>query len=737
MGADETMDIYKYYKDGKIGLITDENVGGGKTNSVIRFTKQNINRDHFTIIFSNRILFATDISSRFEVELGKDKVINYDENRDKIPDLKDIKVLVISFESLLKWKEAIKKRCSKQTKLICIYDEFETLHRNLNGETIKTPYKTITYLSELWRKSSFNIIIDAYMTINTYEYVNKLNELSGKKGNMIYIDTDNRNKYPKTFNIRGIAKTSSDRENMMKVYTAEMGKVLNESEDNKIVVFCEVYTSVQYIVSYLVNTLKIPADKILKHTGKDKDYMTEEEIDKAKSYFKDKEQMKGIRVWIYTSSILNGISVENVKFAKCFGIITKYSKQLQSSVGILGNDFLNAIARSRLNNEWDLYVDEKENTAFTYRKYKEMNTDVSIDSKIEVAVAKELNTEELKKRVEECDTDDENEIIDISVEIAELNCYIRNASKYRFEATSGMCGTNYIKVYEKYDMTGKVLYEITYDKYMEWKEKEYLTGDAVANDIINIVIRNNIRTEELNGIFKLEVVECLAKIKNNNIKWCLDMDTIELDKVVYGKAKSVVVSNWDKRELFHIDKIHRIVEKYYGLDGDSKDEIVKIIMGDYNLRRCIENWIAIITKERNDSFNPIFVIDILDRAFNTKKLSDLPDELFPDKIEELELYDKSKDTINKFKKSIGCKITPDPKTRKTPIFMKYLNEILKDTGYYYKDITKQRYIIKYQLVRVKTELEVNEEVKLKTFDYWEQIWDNNYRIGFIDDRDDE
>ena len=737
MGEDETMDIYKYYKDGKIGLITDENVGGGKTNSVIRFTKQNINRDHFTIIFSNRILFATDISSRFEVELGKDKVINYDENRDKIPDLKDIKVLVISFESLLKWKEAIKKRCSKQTKLICIYDEFETLHRNLNGETIKTPYKTITYLSELWRKSSFNIIIDAYMTINTYEYVNKLNELSGKKGNMIYIDTDNRNKYPKTFNIRGIAKTSSDRENMMKVYTAEMGKVLNESEDNKIVVFCEVYTSVQYIVSYLVNTLKIPADKILKHTGKDKDYMTEEEIDKAKSYFKDKEQMKGIRVWIYTSSILNGISVENVKFAKCFGIITKYSKQLQSSVGILGNDFLNAIARSRLNNEWDLYVDEKENTAFTYRKYKEMNTDVSIDSKIEVAVAKELNTEELKKRVEECDTDDENEIIDISVEIAELNCYIRNASKYRFEATSGMCGTNYIKVYEKYDMTGKVLYEITYDKYMEWKEKEYLTGDAVANDIINIVIRNNIRTEELNGIFKLEVVECLAKIKNNNIKWRLDMDTIELDKVVYGKAKSVVVSNWDKRELFHIDKIHRIVEKYYGLDGDSKDEIVKIIMGDYNLRRCIENWIAIITKERNDSFNPIFVIDILDRAFNTKKLSDLPDELFPDKIEELELYDKSKDTINKFKKSIGCKITPDPKTRKTPIFMKYLNEILKDTGYYYKDITKQRYIIKYQLVRVKTELEVNEEVKLKTFDYWEQIWDNNFKIGFIDDRDDE
>jgi len=733
MGADETMNINKYYKDGKIGLVTDENVGGGKTNAVIRFTKENINKDHFTIIFSNRILFATDISSRFEVELGKDKVINYDESRDKIPDLKDIKVLVISFESLLKWKEAIKKRCSKTTKLICIYDEFETLHRNLNGETIKQPYKTITYLGELWRKSSFNIIIDAYMTINTYEYVNKLNELSGKKGNMIYIDTDNRNKYPKTFNIRGIAKTISDREIMMKYYTAEMGKVLNENPDNKIVIFCEVYTSVQYIVSYLVNTLKIPVDKILKHTGKDKDYMTAEEIEVAKSYFKDKEKMKDIRVWIYTSSILNGISIENVRFAKCFGIITKYSKQLQSSVGILGNDFLNAIARSRLNNEWDLYIDEKENIAFTYRKYKEANTDVSIDSKIDVAVAKELNTEELKKRVEESDTDDEDERIDLSVEIAELNSYIRNPIKYRFETTSGMSGINYIKVYEKYDMTGVVLYEITYDKYMEWKDKEYLTGDPVANDIINIVIRNNIRTEELNGIFKVEVVECLAKLKNNNINWCLDMDDIDVSKNVCGKTKSVVVTNWDKRELFHIDKIHTIVEKYYGLDGDSKEELVKIIMGDFNLRRNIENWIAIITKEKNDSFNPIFVIDILRLGFNTKKLKDLPDELYPEKIEELELYDKCKDVINKFKKSIGCKITPDPKTRKSPVFMKYLNEILKDTGYRYKEVKKRNYIIKYELEKVNVELEVNTKLNIVSNEYLEQIWDNSYKMGFIED----
>jgi hypothetical protein len=92
-------------------------------------------------------------------------------------------------------------------------------------ETIKKPYKTITYVSELWKNIKFNIIIDAYMTINTYDYVNKQNELSGKTNKMIYIDTDNRNKYPKTFNIRGIAKSKDDREIMMKYYTADMGKV--------------------------------------------------------------------------------------------------------------------------------------------------------------------------------------------------------------------------------------------------------------------------------------------------------------------------------------------------------------------------------------------------------------------------------------------------------------------------------------------------------------------------------
>lgn len=737
MGADETMDINKYFKEGKIGLITDENVGGGKTNAVIRFTKENIKKDHFTIIFSNRILFATDISNRFKVELGKDKVINYDEYRDKLPDLNDVKVLIISFESLYKWKTAIKKRCSKMTKLICIYDEFETLHRNLYGGVIREEeeYETVSYLNMLWRISSFNIVIDAYMTINTYQYVNKQNELSNKKGNMVYINTDNRNKYPKTFNIRGIAKSSKERDEMFKYYTADMGEVLKENDYNieggikkRIVVFCEVYTTVQDIFSYLVNTLNIPEKFILKHTGRDKDYMTEDEIDNAKSYFVDKNKMKYIAVWIYTSTILNGISIENIEFSRCYGLITKYSKQpLLSSIGILGNDFLNAIARSRRNRIWFVYIVEKENTAYTYKKYRKDNIEKTIESKIKEAFETEKNKVELKSRVMDTDTNDDYYNYKM---IDDINRYSLDREKYRSETTSGMSGVLYVKFYEKYDDTGKELCKIKYDTYLELRDMGYLKNNPITNDILDIVIKNNSRTEELNGIFKIEVVECLAKLKNNNINWCLN--NMDIEDGAGATKKSVVVSNWTNRDIYHIDKIHKIVEKYYGLDGEEKEQMVKIIMGNYTIRRYIENWVCIISKETNGNFNPIFIIDILDKGFNTKKLKDLPDELIPEKIEELELYDKCKDIINKFKSSIGKRITNDAKAKKSTTFMNNLNDILKDTGYMYKQKKKRGYIINYKLERPQIEIIVNTEQKTLTSDYLEKIWDDK-KLTFLDE----
>ena len=738
MGADETMDIYKYYKQGKSGIITDENVGGGKTNAVIRFTKQNLNIDTFSIILSNRILFATDISNRFKEALGEDKVINYDEHRKLIPNLTDVKVLVISLESILKWSEAIKKRCGKKTKLFCIFDEWETLHRNLVGETIKKKYKTITYMSYLWKKSSFNIVIDAYMTRNTYEYVNKQNELALKKEKMIYIDTDNRNKYPKTFNIRGLAKTPSDREKMMKYYTADMGEELKENDytieggiKKRIVIFNEVYTSTQDIFNYLVNTLKIPARFILIHTGRDKDYMTEEEIENNKSYFTDKSKMENIAVWLYTGCIMNGVSIENIKFNKCYGLLTKYSKQSVSSVGILGNDFLNAIARSRQNNIWEVYIDEKENTAFTYKKYRELENDKKIEDTIRVAINKEINILELKKRVEDIDDDGDYEN-DEMIMIEEFNSFLLDRDKYRFETTSGMCGVGFVIVY---DYTGKELYRVKYDKYIEWCEKEYLITDPITNAIYGILIKNNSITEDLNGIFKIEVVECLAKLKNNYINWCLNSMDINED-IKCASKKSVVVKNWNNREIYNIDKIHHLVERYYGLEDEKKEELVKIMMGNYTFRRYIENWVAILTKEMNDNFNPLFVIDILKNGFDIKKLKDIPDEITPENIEELELYDKCKDTINKFKKNIGCKITPDPKTRKSPVFMKWLNEILKDTGYLYKEKKKRGYIVKYELVRPQIEITINTEGRLYMSEYFENIWEwEDKKITFIDDDD--
>ena len=774
MGADETMDINKYYKDGKIGLVTDENVGGGKTNSVIRFTKEHIHEDYFTIIFSNRIYFATEISSRFETELGKDKVLNYDEHRKEDDfDLTDKKVLIISFESLIRRQELIDKRISKKTKLICVYDEFETLHRNINaGEILKRPYQTISYLTKLWNKSVFNIVIDAYMTKSTYEYVNKQNELSGKTGSMIYIDTDNRNKYPKTFNIRGIAKTADEKDEMMLAYTAEMGQVLNESEENRIVIFCEIYTSVQYIVNFLINTIKIPAEQVLVHTGKDKLLMTPAELEEAKSYLQDKEKMKTIRVWIYTSSILNGVSVENVEFKKCYGIITRYSKQELRLVGIYGNDFLNAIARSRLNRIWEVYIELKEAIGFTYQKWRRDLLDRSIDADIKRDITNEINekneghlcyTSGLDTTNYEDDWEGaEEEQRQLQQELDEIsklnNCFI-NPATYHISSSSGMCGVNKIEIYEKVKRIKDNIEECELVKYMEVSElkiEEYndrglLRGDIKANEMLRIVYENNSKMEEFNGIFKIEVVECLAVIKNNIINWKLDVNdnykslaNENAKRLKEGKEpiksadKVKCAKNWNDRTIPAIDTIHRIVEKYYGLYDGDKEGLCKMLNAEPTILNYIQVWITIITKtDRYKKYNPYYIKKILYKIFNIKGLDELPNVIYPEKVEEERYYEKSKDVINDFKKSRKLKITPDPTTKTSSVFMKWWNEILKDTGYYYKEKKVRCKIVKYELHRVRWE-GVIADCSLTTFEaeQFQLIWKDR-KNSFIDDDDDE
>jgi hypothetical protein len=763
MGANESMDIDKYYKDGKIGLVTDENVGGGKTNSVIRFTKEHIDEDYFTIIFSNRIYFATEISSRFEAELGEDKVLNYDDNREEDKfDLTDKKVLIISFESLFKRRELIEKRISKTTKLICCYDEFETLHRNLNAtDILKKPYQSICYLTKLWEQSVFNIIIDAYMTKNTYEYVNKQNELSGKTGGMIYIDTDNRNKYPKTFDIRGIAKTAGEREDMMKVYTAEMGKVLNESEENRIVIFCEIYTSVQYIVNFILNTIKIPKDQLLVHTGRDKVLMTAEELRDAKSYLQDKEKMKKIRVWIYTSSILNGVSVENVEFNKCYGIITRYSKQELRVVGIYGNDFLNAIARSRRNTKWEVYIDEKEAIGFTYQKWRRDLLDNSIEGDIKKIIVREVN---LKKEQhifysdETTNYDDTDEGREEQIrqqkeieQITDLNkCFIY-PDQYETELVGDMFVVK--KIVEDDLGDGNIKkrlekhMEITELKYEEYKDRGLLRGDLKANEILRIVYRNNSSTEEFNGIFKIEVVECLALMKNNIINWKLDFkdnynSLLDENETLLKEGKEVIKTagkvkcskNWNDRAIYMIDTIHRVVEEYYGLYGDDKEDLCKMLNTEPAIFDYIQVWITIINKmSKYKDYNPYYIKKILYKIFNIKGLDELPNVIYPEQVEEDKYYEKSKDVINDFKKSKKLKITPDPTTKTSSVFMKWFNEILKDTGYYYKETKVRCKIVKYELNRVRWEGEVV-DCKLTTFEaeQFELIWKDK-TINFIDD----
>ena len=68
--------------------------------------------------------------------------------------------------------------------------------------------------------------------------------------------------------------------------------------------------------------------------------------------------------------------------------------------------------------------------------------------------------------------------------------------------------------------------------------------------------------------------------------------------------------------------------------------------------------------------------------------------------------------------------------------MKWLNEILKDTGYLYKEKKKRGYIVKYELVRPQIEITINTEGRLYMSEYFENIWEwEDKKITFIDDDD--
>lgn len=732
----EMMDIQKYYRKGYSGLVTDENVGGGKTNAVIQFAKEN--DDIFIILFSNRILFATEISARFTDELGAGKVINYDENRDKIlPSLNGVKVLVISFESLTRWNDIINKRC-KNTSVICVYDEFETLHRNLSSKTVTKPYETVKKLMNIWEKSKFNIIIDAYMTKNAYDFVNKANEITSKKTKMIYIDTDDRNDYPKTFNIRGVATYPKKREQMAQVYLNDIGDVLNEDPSNTIVIFCEVYNTIENICAHLENNLKIPREQILKNTGGAKKYMTAEEICENKSYFKNKEKMRTIRIWIYNSSILNAISIENVQFTKCYGIVTKYAKDELSSVGILGNDFLNAVARSRLNKEWEVYFDVKENTAFTYLKWKgEYEKEDNINDIIKTAITKELDEMRNKHRTDGFDVNTELEDTDIFSTVSKLNDCFSKPLIYKYVYSAGYGGTQNMNVRSR--ETGEVILTISRDKIDEWNGLGYLIGDANATEMLNIIIKNNNSSEILNGIYKIEVIECLAQIKGNITNWCDNLDEKRDENKIKMKpiinTKSVIVTSENRMNVIADDKICKIIEKYYNIYGDEMGEMLNVIKSNPAITRNVENWVAIIDKKQTSNFNPLYVLEMMN-ILGITRLDKLPDLIAVEDIDKNNYYEKGKDIITNYKKSLGLKITPDAVSRQVNIFMKYLNSILRDTGYKYMERKKRSAIYSYELDRVTLEIEINNDGgNLYTSKYFERIWEYGYtsKCKFIND----
>lgn len=152
------------------------------------------------------------------------------------------------------------------------------------------------------------------------------------------------------------------------------------------------------------------------------------------------------------------------------------------------NDFLNAVDRPRLNYEWDVYVDVKKNTAFTYLKWRDEKNDTDLDDLIKKRIMNEISSKNLKNIT---DVVDNSDLLGTDIyEMMKLNKYLSEQLNYGYRNSTGENGTLNLEVYNKADGATNIM-KISYDKVHEWSEEGYLQGDPIASEMTNLIMKNN------------------------------------------------------------------------------------------------------------------------------------------------------------------------------------------------------------------------------------------------------
>jgi hypothetical protein len=317
------------------------------------------------IIFSNRILFGEDFKVKLNKRLedaGIKPAYFYRDPIDKSrPFLEQYSGIIVSMESLYK-NNYIIKQIIKTKNYFTFFDEIETLLVSLTGNTrSKNEYDTMSVLKNLWSEATMNICADAYLSIKGVEFIKDMNRICGRddEATHTYLHTNNYTPRPKTFNIRMDCRAKKETYKRIFNELKDKLRVVLKNPANRICIFCEEVKIILEFQDFFTELSKDPSynfsmkDNYIENIGENRNHQTEEQQEHSQRALKDQTLFEPIRVWIYNTCIMNGVSVECVKFNYCYAIIDNFGSTADGC--IKANDILNAIARARQSEVWEIY----------------------------------------------------------------------------------------------------------------------------------------------------------------------------------------------------------------------------------------------------------------------------------------------------------------------------------------------------------------------------------------------
>lgn len=673
------------------------------------------------IIFSNRCIFGEDFKAKMNKSLQENglKPVYYYE--DKIANskliLEDYSGIICSIESLYKNQEII-RRLINTKQFYTFFDEIETLLTSLTGSTKNiNETATINLLLNIWENATINISCDAYLSKKGIDFINDMNTITTRQTKHIYLHSNHHNPYPKTINIcmNINSKGGDNYSDCMDDLKLQFVDILKNPE-NRICILCEEVKQISDFHNFFEELANNPIynfnmkQNYQEHTGYNRRNQTIEEYQYSLRMFKDNTLFEPIRVWIYNTCLMNGVSVSNVYFNNCFVIMGNFGDTKRGT--IKANDMMNAMGRARKSDVWNAYFYNNPMNNLNTIELDDNNIQLLIDNENVASLNTKLinntldydaNIKEKDKRISKIIEYESNKHIYYS-QIKTHSSY-REIIYYRYAQAGEEVKRR--RRGQVLDDNGKIIkyyeeeYFETYDVPMKIESKDYVEpttydyteyeelvnkGIIVNNRIMDMMNRlkiNSVYEINANLIFKKDLFIQLAKLKGNNIidkteqikENCKEITTnINYNLLTPSGDALIIPDIKENTERYFIDKK---IDEYYN-EGVHINRL--LIHSSPEYKQLFKNWVNLNENKKEGNITPIYikqVINILSGG-GGENLIKLPENITTDDINKFNKEGVFNVVIGEYLKSVMKK--PDIKLS----LMKIINDIIYPIGFKYE-----------------------------------------------------